>query len=191
MKDQSSVEYEYSEQVGTYQTGPFKHGRGQSVLITVLLMCVILLGGICSVLGIMNIRLLSRLVAQEQDGVSLFVDTSSIETYDDGFFHGEQVQTAKLPENDVLESRLGAQVEQINTLMRKYWGVSCGLHVISVCSDGCPLQEGDILTSINGEPLRETAQLYNIIYCAQSGQTLSFRLLRAGQMMDIDVTITK
>lgn len=51
---------------GTYQTGPSKPPKRPSVLITVLLMGVIFLGGIASSLGVMNFRLINRLMAQSE-----------------------------------------------------------------------------------------------------------------------------
>lgn len=66
---QNPNENKHSENwdTGTYQTGPARPNKGQSVMITVLLMAVIFLGGLASALGVMNIRLISQLMEQTDD----------------------------------------------------------------------------------------------------------------------------
>lgn len=68
MHEQNSnpIETQHSHDNGTYQTGPAKPPKRPSVLITVLLMCVIFLGGIASALGVMNLRLFNRLMQQNE-----------------------------------------------------------------------------------------------------------------------------
>lgn len=56
---------------GTYQTGAIKEPRGSSSLVAFLLVVVIFLGGICSVLGIINIRLLSQLSNRQEETVPI------------------------------------------------------------------------------------------------------------------------
>ena len=60
--------YEYMGQHddGTYQTGAIHPPKRSSGLVTFLLITVIFLGGICSALGILNIRLLQQLAQTEQ-----------------------------------------------------------------------------------------------------------------------------
>ena len=53
---------------GTYQTGACAHEKHTSGLVTSLLAAVILLGGLASALGVMIIRLLSKLQNQQQEG---------------------------------------------------------------------------------------------------------------------------
>lgn len=62
---------------GTYQTGACKHEKHSSALVPGLLAAVILLGGLASAMGMMNIRLLSRLRAQENEAVPMRFTTTS------------------------------------------------------------------------------------------------------------------
>ncbi len=68
MREQNSNPSENTvvHESGTYQTGPSKPPKRPSALITVLLMCVIFLGGIAGALGVMNLRLLNRLMQQNE-----------------------------------------------------------------------------------------------------------------------------
>lgn len=191
MREHNSVTNEYGEcwDTGTYQTGPSKPQKGQSVLITVLLMAVILLGGIASALGIMNIRLLAQLVEQQSSELYLSVDTTQTEDeISDDFFHSDKTVEAQLPEEEVLQLRLGIRVQELNALCRQYWQLSSGVEVVAA-EDGTQLQEGDILVSINGEKLTEISQLYSIVDAAQEKDVLRLGVLRAGQHFTVDVTV--
>lgn len=60
---------------GTYQTGAIHPPKPTSSLVVFLLVAVIMLGGICSALGILNIRLLSQLMDVQRETTPMRVDT--------------------------------------------------------------------------------------------------------------------
>lgn len=91
---------EYTWDSGTYQTGATQESKGQSGLITALLIAVIFLGGLASVLGLMNIRLVSQLM-QEKDPV-LPISVNSTEG-GENWFNMDRGQSPQIPENRVLE----------------------------------------------------------------------------------------
>lgn len=190
MREQNSITNESTQNwdTGTYQTGASKPQKGQSITITVLLMTVIFLGGIASALGVMNVRLLMKLTQQSSE-LNISVEAtqgSNAVSYD--FFHNDEPMQAKLPEEELLELRLGFRVQELDTLCRQFWELSNGLEVISV-TDGSQLQLGDILTSINGEKLTELSQLYSIAEKAQQGDLIRFSVLRVGQQFTIELTV--
>lgn len=59
---------------GTYQTGAIKAPRPSSGLVAFLLLVVIFLGGLCSLMGILNIRLLSQLAEHSNETVPLSIE---------------------------------------------------------------------------------------------------------------------
>jgi len=65
MKDQQFENEPWQE--SHYQTGTTNPPKGNSTLVTVLLVAVILLGGIASVLGIMNVRLFRQVNGRDQE----------------------------------------------------------------------------------------------------------------------------
>lgn len=98
MREQNFHSNESSWDCGTYQTGPRKRGGSQSPAVTVLLMSVIFLGGICCALGVMNFRLLSKLLADEQSaGLAMKGETDT--ELNTPFWIEET--TAALPDNGV------------------------------------------------------------------------------------------
>lgn len=60
---------------GTYQTGAIHPPKHTSGLVVFLLVAVIFLGGICSALGILNIRLLQQLMEATRETTPIAVDT--------------------------------------------------------------------------------------------------------------------
>lgn len=60
---------------GTYQTGAIKAPRPSSGLVAFLLLLVIFLGGLCSLLGLINIRLLAQLAEQVGETVPIYVES--------------------------------------------------------------------------------------------------------------------
>ena len=79
MRDQNNMTTEYPEtwDTGTYQTGASQPNKGQSTVITVLMVAVIFLGGLASALGLMNIRLLQQLVRQQNAVLPISVETGT------------------------------------------------------------------------------------------------------------------
>ncbi len=191
MREQKSIPTEYPDNwdTGMYQTGPSKPKNRQSVAITVLLMLVIFLGGMASALGVMNIHLLQKLIRQENEQLSLSVDgTQGTVMIEDNFFHSDHDMEIQLPEEEVLELRLGIRVQELNALCRQYWELSSGVEVVAV-EEGKQLQEGDILVSLNGERINDLSQLYHVVNEAPRGQILSLGVLRAGRQLTVDMTV--
>lgn len=174
---------------GTYQTGPSSPPSGQSTAVTVLLMAVIFLGSMASALGVMNVRLLQELVQQENVALELDVATGN-ETVAavDNFFHGDTPQEEPLPEEEMLQLRLGIRVQEINTLSRQYWDLTSGLEVIYV-SSGSALRQGDILVAVNGRSLADLSDLCSVVDGASDGEVLQLSVLRVGQYHTVEVTV--
>lgn len=189
MRKHTSTETEYSRyrDESTYQTGAAKPRRRQNAPITLLLMLVIFLGGICSALGVMNIRLLSALYAEQQN-----VQALSVENADDGV---AQVDIAvpeidsTLQDDEILERRLGIRVQRINELHRSYWGVSEGLAIEQTYGEHNELQAGDILLSVNGEALTEVSQLVRALSATPCGGRLELEVLSGRQKFTLELEI--
>lgn len=192
MREQNSAPTEYGENwdTGTYQTGASSPRKRQSVLITVLLMAVIFLGGIASALGIMNVRLIHRLIQQENAELYLSADGSvATEVEDNAFFHSDRQPDTRLPEEETLERRLGFRVEELNALGCQYWQLTSGVQVTAVTDSDCPLQEGDILIYLNDEQLTEIEQLFRTVDTAARGDQIRFGVLRAGKQLTVELPV--
>lgn len=102
MAKQEIQENEYNWDSGTYQTGATEPKKGQSAVITALLIAVIFLGGLASALGLMNIRLLSQMMNQQQNAV-LPIAVDGAQGMIDDFLRENPNQAPARPSNPELE----------------------------------------------------------------------------------------
>lgn len=174
---------------GTYQTGSSRPTKGQSAIITVLLMSVIFLGGIASAFGIMNVRLISKLIEQENAMAVQPTDTQEDTGAYVKFYHGEGVESADLTPSDPIERALGFRAVELNTLYRAYMEIPAGVQVEYVRSGECPLQEGDVLLCVGERPLTSISELYDVLAQAETGTVLHFGVLRVDEVLQVELTV--
>ncbi len=84
---------------GTYQTGTIRPPKPGSGLVAFLLALVILLGGICSALGIINVQLLSQLAQKEQETTPLSKDSQPTATGPNSYLDQLDAPIPQVPEN--------------------------------------------------------------------------------------------
>ncbi|ADW19467.1 protease Do [Desulfobulbus propionicus DSM 2032] len=90
---------------------------------------------------------------------------------------------------------LGILIQDVNEEMAKsFGGKQGGGALISDVTDGSPahkngLQQGDIITAINGEPVTDVADLRNKIAMTPPNTELRLRILRDGQEKELTVTV--
>ncbi len=91
---------------GTYQTGAFKEPRGSSGLVAVLLLMVIFLGGLCSVLGILNIRLLAQITNENNETVPMAVDPQGSQVAQDSILDRLDAPLPHVPKNPQVQLQM-------------------------------------------------------------------------------------
>ncbi len=149
--------YEYR----TGQTKPEKSSRG---LIAVLLICVIFLCGVVSVLGLMNIHLLSKLRQADTPTPVSFarIDSGPV-----------------APEGNSL-TVAGFTFQELPELYQQVYDLPAGLYVASTLLGG-PVMPGDVLTAFDGTAVSSLAEL-NALYAQKKvGDTLWFTFHREGE----------
>lgn len=163
---------EHFEHRDSYETGstrPPKHHRG---FIAVLLALVIFLGGLSSILSIMNIRLFKQL---SPDPIA--------------------ISFSPAPETDGTcnISALGIHGEDIPETYRRYYRLPAGVYIIGVRENGpgaaAGLQESDIILSINGKPVRSANDLNAHLGTFQNGQQVLVIYQREYTLFSTTVTI--
>lgn len=88
---------------GTYQTGAIHPPKPSSGLVAFLMVAVIFLGGICSALGIVNIRLLKQLMEVTRETTPVAVDTRVETLPTTNALEQLEMQTPTLPENAMVQ----------------------------------------------------------------------------------------
>ncbi len=100
---------------GTYQTGAFKEPRGSSGLVAVLLLVVIFLGGLCSVLGIVNIRLLAQITNDSNETVPLDQEIHSTVIGNDSVLDRLDVPLPQVPQKPQVQLQTVSSPSHSNT----------------------------------------------------------------------------
>ena len=151
MNEQS---YEYR----TGQTQPEKSSRG---LIAFLLICVIFLCGLVSVLGAMNIHLLSQLRQNDTESPLSFSDgdTTPVDSAEESLTLGE-ISVQELPE-----------------LYQQIYELPAGLYVVDAPENGL-VAPGDVLTAFGSTAVSSLAELRNLKNACQAGQQIALTFYR-------------
>lgn len=153
--------YEYR----TGQTQPPKSSRG---LIAFLLICIILLGGVVSVLGMMNIRLLGKLQQANTETPLSFAagDPAPVELEDTLTVGGFTVQ--ELPE-----------------VYQHIYTLPAGLFVVDSQLD--TVLPGDVLTAVDGSAVTSLAELNTLYAQKKAGDQLWFTFHRQGESFSLTI----
>ncbi len=92
---------------GTWQSGAIRQPKHSSGPVTFLLALVIFLGGMCSALGILNVRLLDALSRAQQETTPLSMNSQPHATDPGSFLESLDLPVPQLPENRRLALRIG------------------------------------------------------------------------------------
>ncbi len=149
--------YEYR----TGQTQPEKSSRG---LIAFLLICVILLGGVVSILSLMNIHLLAKLQQANTETPLSFAqgDTTPVEP------EGVSLTVA------------GITVQELPELYQQLYDLPAGLYVVDAPENG-HIAPGDVLTQFDGAAVTTLEELNTLYSQKKSGDRLWFTFHRQGE----------
>lgn len=172
---------EYEENLGEYRTGATQPPKTHGGLIAVLLILVIFLGGISSVLGLMNIQLFRQLNQLEEQGISPVCFTDQDE------------QTMPVRAQQGTGVSLGFSGKEVPYFWQMYRKLPQGIY-ISAVEDGSAAQNlgiipGDILLSFDGQRLTETAMLKTILENKVPGDSVSMLLWRDGKQFPVTLIL--
>lgn len=91
---------------GTYQTGAIRPPKPSSGLVAFLLVLVIFLGGICSALGILNIRLLQKLAQIDRETTPLAMASQPEQPSQGTFLEDLDEPEPQLPQNSAVQLQI-------------------------------------------------------------------------------------
>jgi serine protease Do len=90
--------------------------------------------------------------------------------------------------------RLGLTLMPLTDQLASYFGVKEGVLVSTVAADSpaarAGIRAGDVLTAIDGRPVRTPADVSASVRAAARGATLEVRLMRDRKEMSVNVTIS-
>ncbi len=101
--------------------------------------------------------------------------------------------------NDIIKSgrvtrgSIGVQLQKPKPELLKVYGATQGAFVSSVSPDSpaekAGLKQADVVTAINGRPIKDSDELVNAISDAKVGSPINLTVLREGKKTDIPVTV--
>lgn len=160
-----------------YKTGSTKPPKNRGGLVAGLLIAVILLAGVSSILGVMNIQLFRMLEAEKDESVS-FVPSA----------------TAAGPVQEAAEPRLGLTVDNISELNQRFYDLPAGVLIIQVDARGCGaragLAVGDIIVSFNGEEVLTVQALEQALQECRTGDRVEVEIYRSHGKKQFKTTVT-
>ena len=168
-------DYEFQDPTGTWQTGRIYPPKRHSSLVAMLLILVILLSGISTALGIMNMKLYWKLSTQETTPQVAFSRADGIPAATEPDSH---------PEATALEAGLGITGTMIPAVYQRYYKLPKGLYVTKVASGSQAgengLVVGDIITHLDTWEVRDEESLALYADSIRSGDPVDLKLYRNG-----------
>lgn len=174
----------------SYGNGSTQPPKSHGGIIAVLLVLVILLGGISSTLGILNIRLFSMLedTGDTEDDLS-FIGSAAP---GDSFPHQQAAPTLPAEVLESLITRLGISGEAVSGFYQHYYRLPAGLlitQVLESAPQGVPeFQAGDILVSVNETRVKSPQEAVAALEMLAVGVPATLVIFRAGSELTVTYT---
>ncbi|MBO5322545.1 MAG: PDZ domain-containing protein [Oscillospiraceae bacterium] len=157
----------------SYETGSTNPPKSRGGLVAVLLVLVILLCGVSSYLGVLNIKLGQQLQQDRDSKVPILFLPQSTDAFDstenvvsaDGLLPGVEGRTVSEPERSFYHWPAGVVVTKV---LPGSDAAKAGLTI------------GDIITSVNEKAVTDTQSLLSILEELQPGSKISVTFCRNG-----------
>lgn len=148
-------------EANTYRTGSTTPPKNYSGLVAILLVLVVFLAGLVSILGVLNIRLFSAFYeTQQTDHVPL-----ALEIGEDQQNNLLAVEDEPLSASD--NKSIGIVGDQVTSVYQQHFQLPEGLFITYVEENSTAhrqgLQEGDVLISIDDNPITEADSLTSFL----------------------------
>lgn len=164
----------------SYKTGSTKPPKNRGGLVAGLLVTVILLAGVSSILGVMNIQLFRMLQAEKGTPVSFSPNETKVVTNE--------------PTRDATgKPKLGVTVGNISELDQRYFHLPAGVLITEVDAQGCAaragLAVGDIILAFNGLEVQTAAELDLLLQTCQVGDRVEVEFYRYRTEQQLKTTV--
>lgn len=168
----------------SYETGSTRPPKSHGGLIAVLLTAVILLCGISTALGLMNIRLTLALKDRESN------------RYGAQFSNIPETATEILSSADqTAQPALGLRGQELTEIAQRFYRLPPGFWVQDVIPNGpadqAGLQQGDILLAINGASVTDAESIRAILRQFSPGDKVQILIFRGIQRYILPLTLAE
>ena len=187
MKNTNQKQYNDPWERDYYGTGSTQPPKDRGGLVAILLVLVILLGGTCSALGFINLRLLDQLARQEQPVGTLNV------------FDATQEPSFPTPIGENTDSvgfaRMGMEGQTVPDFDRRFYGLPQGVLVTEVTEDAAThlagIHAGDVIVKFAGQAIESQEDLQAALENCPAGTPLAVEFYRHqdGATMNTQITL--
>ncbi len=167
-----------------YETGSTQPPKQHGGLIAFLLALVILLGGACSALGILNFRLLQELAHGDRSHETLTL------------FENTVVASPKetITADDSRLPRLGVTGQTVSEFDRHYYELPRGVLVTDVAEDRCAhragIRPGDVIFSLEGKAVATQEELAAALNSLKADRQIKVEVFRSQTRERFIATVT-
>lgn len=156
----------------SYETGSTRPPKQRGALVAFLLVLVLVLGGLSSALGIINIRLLQRLAEAEPTPETVYVFEEDLPS---NVTHADNLSKDRV-------ERLGLWGQTVSDFDRRFYDLPQGVLVTDVSrqlpADLAGIRSGDVIVSLGGTPVQTLEQLVAAADAAAPGAPLQVEFYR-------------
>jgi S1-C subfamily serine protease len=110
----------------------------------------------------------------------------------------QQVMKELIEKGEIVRGSIGladGRYVDADTAEENGLGRNAGLVIISLYRNSSALAAGltryDLITKVNGQPIKDATQFSRLVYDAKVGSTLKLEVVRRGRKADVDVTVQK
>lgn len=176
MNDQYPIE--------SWETGSTQPPKSRGGLIAAVLGAVILLCGISTYLGLLNIRLSLQLHSGDNPNISFSKDDSyPTETL------LEDPTESDSDEDTFRFTSLGFDGQAVTPLEQRFYQLPAGYWVTDVQPDSAAakagIQSGDILLSVNGSSITDAKSLHEALYAQDISDTVQIMIYRDNEQVSV------
>lgn len=167
----------------SYKTGSTQPPKNKGGTVALLLAAVILLGGISTGLGVMNIHLFRKL--QENNAMSFHAASAPEQATQD---------SVSEPARSGVWLALGVECETVSPIYQRFYDIPGGVLVTDVQENSRAARSGllqsDIVTACNGETLASVEQLQELLDALPPGQSIELAVYRnrLGQTVTVNIS---
>ena len=180
----------------SYETGSTRPPKNHGGLVAFLLVIIIVLGGVITGLGIMNIRLFQMLTVaqrtQQQSLVEMPYEGATVPSV------GETTATGPILESEEEDhAQLGLACVSVSDFDSRFYRLPYGCLVMEVkegsCAETAGLLSGDVILKLNDRDITSVDDLRLALENCSAGESVSVRVYRSrtGKYVTLAVTLDK
>jgi hypothetical protein len=169
----------------TYQIGSTPTPRPSRGPMAVMLVLIVILAGLLSMSGMLNVRLFATLYSHEPTEPPLFLEESA------------EIQATHMAPEPLSDRRpgIGISGDSVEEVHQRHFKLPEGLFITEVSPDASLLgiQEGDVLLTLDGYPITNQLSLDSLLQNINIGEPVQITIYRHGGDKEIcfELTVTE